>query len=250
MFSFSHAPSNQSLLGLCLLGLLQPVRTSSILLSGGTVIPFDQSTKGLQVLRNYYVLVVDDRIQSIFADPSNITVPDGTENVDITGMILSPGFIDTHAHGWQTAFRTIASNTSLPEYFYRYGEFASPGLYTPEDVYIEQLAGLLEKLNAGTTTVLDHAHGVWSDETSEAGFNGSFDSGSRIFHVKTIHQLTNGYTIDDQISELLRMPEDPRLENSTVSLGLSYDGFCTATPDVVNSVIAAAWYAIFCTIDS
>ena len=117
-------------------------------------------------------------------------------------------------------------------------------------MYIGQLAGLLEKLNAGTTTVLDHAHGVWSDETSEAGFNGSFDSGSRVFHAQVIHELTNGYIIDDQISELLSMSEDPRLKNSPVSLGLSYDGFCTATPDVVNSVIDAAKYATFYTIDS
>jgi hypothetical protein len=119
MFSSSHAPMHQSLLGLCLFGLLQSIRTSSILFSGGTVIAFDQSTEGLQVLRNYSVLVVDDIVQSIFADPSNTTTPDGTENVDITGMIMSPGFIDTHALGWQTAFRTIPSNTSLPEYFYR-----------------------------------------------------------------------------------------------------------------------------------
>jgi hypothetical protein len=99
-------------------------------------------------------------------------------------------------------------------------------------------------LNAGTTSVLDHAHGTWSNETAEAGYDGSFDSGSRVFYAHTIHQLTNGYTIDDQIAQLLYMSQDPRLDNSTVSLGLAYDGFSTATPDVVNSVIAASKYAI------
>jgi hypothetical protein len=76
------------LLGLCLLGLLQSVRTSSILFSGGTVIAFDQSTEGLQVLRNYSVLVVDDRVQSIFADPSNTTILDGTENRGIPLFLI------------------------------------------------------------------------------------------------------------------------------------------------------------------
>ncbi len=30
--------------------------------------------------------------------------------------------------------------------------------YTPEDAYWGQLSGCLEAINAGTTTVLDHAH--------------------------------------------------------------------------------------------
>jgi cytosine/adenosine deaminase-related metal-dependent hydrolase len=240
MFSPTKSGITQSLLISCLFWNFEAAHASSILFSGGTVIAFDQSTEGLQVLRNYSVLVVDDVVLSIFLDSTNTTIPNGTENVDITGMIMSPGFIDAHRHGWQTGFKTIASNTSLPEYFHRYGEFASAGLFTAEDVYIGQLAGLLETQNAGVTTVLDHAHGSWDNETAEAGLNGSFDSGSRVFHAQVIHDLTNGFKIEDQITELLIMSQDPRLKNSSVSLGLAYDGFSTDTPEVVNSVIDAA----------
>jgi len=214
---------------------------SSILLSGGTVIAFDASTQGLQVLRNNSVLIVDDQVNSIFdGSASNITIPAGTEEVDVTGKIISPGFVDTHRHGWQTAFKTIASNTSLTEYFARYGEFASQDLFTADDIYWGQLAGHLENLNAGVTTILDHAHGSWSDATAQAGLNGSIASGARVFHAFTVHQLTNNYTIDDQLTKLKSIAQEGIYKNTAVSLGLAYDAFCCATPDVVNSVIAAA----------
>ena len=193
------------------------------------------------MLRNNSVLIVDDQINAIFdSSSSNVTIPTGTEVVDVAGKIISPGFVDTHRHGWQTAFKTIASNTSLSEYFARYGEFASQDLFTADDIYWGQLAGHLENLNAGVTSILDHAHGSWSDATAQAGLNGSIDSGARVFHAYTVHPLTNNYTIDDQLAKLKSIAQEGLYKNTSVSLGLAYDFFCCATPDEVNSVIAAA----------
>jgi hypothetical protein len=39
--------------------------------------------------------------------------------------------------------------------------------YTPSDVYWGQLAGSLESIYSGTTTVLDHAHMVYTAEHGE-----------------------------------------------------------------------------------
>lgn len=39
--------------------------------------------------------------------------------------------------------------------------------YTPEDILWGQLGGLLEALNVGTTTVVDHAHMNFSEEHSK-----------------------------------------------------------------------------------
>ncbi len=36
--------------------------------------------------------------------------------------------------------------------------------YTPEDMYWGQLSGCLEAIHAGTTTALDHAHGVYTPD--------------------------------------------------------------------------------------
>ncbi len=167
-------------------------------------------------------------------------MPSDTEVVDITDKILTPGFIDTHKHGWQTAFKTIGSNTSLVEYFARYGEFASAGLLTPEDVYIGQLAGLYEALNAGVTTILDHAHHTWSNDTAVAGLNASIDSSARVFWAYAFHNVTN-FTVPEEIPNFRDIATKASFKGTRTSLGIAYDSF-GPNPNVgeVNSLLGLA----------
>lgn len=201
------------------------VASASTLLRGGTIISFNQDTESLEVVRNGSVLVTDDRIVSIFSStPQSSELPQGTEEVDITDKILTTGFIDTHRHGWQTAFKTLGSNTTLAEYFNRYGEFATEGLLTAEDVYVGQLAGLYEALNAGVTTTVDHAHHTWSDETSEAGLRASIDSGARVFWCYTFHSVAN-FTVGEQLANFRTLAANAPFQNTPTSLGIAYDSF-------------------------
>ena len=130
------------------LALLCHAATTSaapVLLSNASaIITFDTETEALSILRHGSVLVDGDRIAGLYEGAAPKSLPNDTEVVDCAGKIISPGFIDTHRHGWQTAFKTIASNTSLAEYFLRYGEYVAGTYFTPEDVYIGQLAGLYE----------------------------------------------------------------------------------------------------------
>jgi cytosine/adenosine deaminase-related metal-dependent hydrolase len=112
------------------------------------------------------------------SSPPNL--PSDIEVIDCTERIITPGFIDTHRHGWQTVYKTLGSNTTLAEYLLRYGQFVSASYFTPEDVYISQLTGIYETLAAGVTTILDHAHHTWTPEHSAAGLNASIDSGARV----------------------------------------------------------------------
>ncbi|KAK4442676.1 5-methylthioadenosine/S-adenosylhomocysteine deaminase [Podospora aff. communis PSN243] len=206
--------------------LLLPLAHASILFTHGTIIAFNRTANALSVLRNASLLVTDDIISHIFPGPvpPDLLSPD-TEVVDITDCILTPGFIDTHRHSWQTAYKTLGSNTTLVEYFFRYDEFASAGLLTPEDVYLGQLAGIYEGLNAGVTTVLDHAHHTWSDETSKAGLRASLNSGARIFWCYAFHPLAE-YPFEAQVSSFRDIATDPSMAgSSTVSLGIAYDTF-------------------------
>jgi cytosine/adenosine deaminase-related metal-dependent hydrolase len=118
--------------------------TSVLLSNASAIITFDAKTEALSVLRQGSVLVDGDRIAGLYEGAAPNSLPNGTDVVDCTGKIISPGFIDTHRHGWQTAFKTIGSNTSLAEYFLRYGEYVAGSYFNPEDVYIGQLAGLYE----------------------------------------------------------------------------------------------------------
>lgn len=234
---YTYAATSTSLL---LLGCIRSVAAASTLLAGGTVIAFDSDADDFQILRNGSVLVTDDRIVAVAAAGETLSLPSDTVTIDVTDKIISPGFVDTHRHGWQTFFKTIASNTTLVEYFGRYGEFASAGLIDADDVYISQLAGIYEALNAGVTTILDHAHHTWSDETSKAGLQASIDSGARVFWAYAFHNVTN-YTVSEQLVNFREIAETVDFSNTSTELGIAYDYFGPdPNIDEVNKIFALA----------
>jgi cytosine/adenosine deaminase-related metal-dependent hydrolase len=147
---------------LALLSHAAAASAASVLLSNASaIITFDAETEGLSVLRHGSVLVEGDRIAGLYEGAAPKSLPNGTEIVDCAGKIISPGFIDTHRHGWQTAFKTIGSNTSLAEYFLRYGEYVAGSYFSPEDVYLGQLAGLYEGMLQSTKRLRALSGGRW-----------------------------------------------------------------------------------------
>ncbi|KAK4450975.1 5-methylthioadenosine/S-adenosylhomocysteine deaminase [Podospora aff. communis PSN243] len=214
---------------------------SSILFQGGTIIAFDNATESLRVIRGGSVLVTDDRITKV--SESAISVSKGTEVVDITGKILAPGQINTHFHGWQTAFKTLGSNTSLVEYFNRYGEYAAADLFSAEDVYLSQLAGVLESVNGGVTTILDHAHHTWSNDTSEAGWKASIDSGARVFWGYTFHNITTrepNFLVDEQLANFRALASNPKYKGHPAEISIAYDGFANGNVAEIRAIMDLA----------
>lgn len=210
--------------------------SSSILLSGGTIIAFNDKTESLEVVRDGALLITGDQITGIYDTPHPSNLPAGTEIVDCTHKIISPGFVDTHRHGWQTAFRTLTANTTMPDYMSRYAAGNASGFYTAEDVYIGQLAGILEALSAGVTTILDHAHHIWSKETSEAGLKGSEDSGARVYW-NCAFSGTSTYSCLDQISDFREFAKSRSASSGLTTLGVAYDGWAFYPPEDTNAVI-------------
>ncbi|KAK5994346.1 5-methylthioadenosine/S-adenosylhomocysteine deaminase 1-like protein [Cladobotryum mycophilum] len=205
---------------------LSAADAASTLLWGGTIVAFNDDTESLQIIRNGSLLVTDDRIASINTDAQPSSLPYRTQLIDVSNQIITPGFIDTHRHGWQTVFKTIGSNTALAEYFARFGEYASAASFTPEDVYISQLAGLYEALNGGVTTLLDHASHTWSNDTAYAGLNASVESGARVFWAYTFHNITSlNYTVEDQIPNFREIAQNRKqlLKESPTEVGVAYD---------------------------
>lgn len=109
------------------------------------------------------------------------------DTIRADGMIVMPGFIDTHHHQFETALRGFLAdgllfNDGLPHgevnYFdFVLGKFA--GAYRPEDVYISELFGSLSQLDAGVTTVLDISQIHHSPAHTDAAIGGLADSGRR-----------------------------------------------------------------------
>ena len=214
--------------------------SSTILFKGGTVIAFNKQTQGLRVIRGGSVLVEGDRITGVY-DSTPSRIPPKAEVVDITGKIITPGFIDTHRHGWQTVFKTMASNTTLIEFFGRYSSYVAPFFWSSSDVYDSQLAGLYEALNAGVTSSLDHATNTWSKDASDAGLQACIDSGARVFWGFTFANISGLVTVEDLYPVFKAMAAKPGLKKSPTTLGVAYDGW-GPNPNVgeINKIMALA----------
>ncbi|WP_239062784.1 amidohydrolase family protein [Streptomyces sp. SID13031] len=142
-----------------------------LLLRGGLVIDTEPT---VTVHRDTDVLIEDGRIAAVGA---GLEVTDA-EVIDATDRIVLPGFVDTHRHLWETALRGTAVDTDLMGYIEQvlsgYG-----GQYRPEDVAAGNLAGALECLDAGITTVQDYSHVQHSREHTDAALDSLVSSGIR-----------------------------------------------------------------------
>ncbi|KGT78572.1 cytosine deaminase [Bradyrhizobium japonicum] len=106
-----------------------------------------------------------------------------TEIVDGNGRIVIPGLINAHMHTWQTALRGYAANWTLLEYFRRMHAGLAT-VFRPDDIYIATLAGALNQINCGTTTLVDWCHNNPTPDHTDAAVRGLIESGIRaaFFH--------------------------------------------------------------------
>ena len=100
------------------------------------------------------------------------------EVIDAAGFLVMPGFVDTHRHTWESAIRGCAPNATLDDYFVEVLDSFAP-LYRPEDVYASNLAGSLECLNAGITTLVDWSHINNTPEHPDAAIRALQETGIR-----------------------------------------------------------------------
>ncbi|AYY13191.1 amidohydrolase [Actinobacteria bacterium YIM 96077] len=144
--------------------------THRTLIRGGHILTMDPH---LGDLPHGDVLVEDDTIvavdQHIDAD---------AEVIDATGHIVLPGFVDTHRHTWESAIRGCAPNSTLDDYFVDVLDTFAPA-YRPDDVYASNLAGALECLNAGITTLVDWSHINNTPEHPDAAITALQETGIR-----------------------------------------------------------------------
>jgi cytosine/adenosine deaminase-related metal-dependent hydrolase len=141
-----------------------------ILLKGGTIVSVDPQ---IGDLATGDVLIEDDTIAGI--EP---TIEADAEVVDCTGRIVIPGFVDTHRHTWEAAIRNCAPDATLDDYFVEVLDTFAP-VYRAEDVYASNVAGSLECLNAGITTLVDWSHINNTPEHPDAAIQGLQETGIR-----------------------------------------------------------------------
>ena len=141
-----------------------------VLLKGGTVLSVDPDVGDLQ---SGDVLIEDDRIAGVEA-----SIDADAEVVNCADKIVIPGFVDSHRHTWEAAIRNCAPNATLDDYFVDILDTFAP-LYRAEDVYASNVAGSLECLNAGITTLVDWSHINNTPEHPDAAIRGLQETGIR-----------------------------------------------------------------------
>ena len=150
--------------------LQQPAGSNRLLLRGGCVLSLDPAVGEFE---RADVLIEGTRIAQV---RPNITATATT--IDAAGMIVMPGFIDTHRHMWEGPLRNILPNGLLSDYT-RDITGTARAVYRPEDVRIGNLVSALGAINAGVTTILDWSHIGNSPQHTDAAIEGLRESGIR-----------------------------------------------------------------------
>jgi cytosine/adenosine deaminase-related metal-dependent hydrolase len=167
------------------------------LLKGGVVLTMDPTIGDFEKAD---VLIEGSKIVAV---QPNIDA--AAQVVDCRGMIVMPGFIDTHHHQYQTIQRAVIPDGLL-------GSFAPPGIdwpqetyasvaiaiwtngqipgvwdlgrspYDPEDCYISELVASWAGINGGVTTGIDTSQSSHTPEHTDAMIQGLIDSGRRTLY--------------------------------------------------------------------
>ena len=148
--------------------------TGRKLIKGGIVISLDPAVGDFA---NGDVLIDGDRIAAVGPGLS----VDGAEVVDASGMIVMPGFVDSHRHIWEGILRNIGTDVPL-EGRVSYISFVLRTLapaFRPEDAYAGNLVSAVGAIDAGITTLLDWSHIQASPAHTDAVIQALKDSGLR-----------------------------------------------------------------------
>ncbi|HEV2344195.1 MAG TPA: amidohydrolase family protein [Actinocrinis sp.] len=149
--------------------------SNRLLIRGGHILSMDPAVGDFP---RGDLLVEDGRIAAVGSVLSGNGATPDAEVIDATGFIVIPGFVDTHRHTWETAIRGVAPDATLDDYFVEILDTFAPH-YRAEDVYNSNLAGALECLNAGITTLVDWSHINNTPQHPDAAVQALRDAGIR-----------------------------------------------------------------------
>lgn len=213
------------------------------LLQAGTVLLHEGDEK--VVARRTDILIRNNLIVAVGED---ISPPeDVTEVIDCSDTIISPGFVDTHRHLWQTQLKGRYGDDLLSEYAAR--GYLAGYFFSAKDIQLGELSGILESIDAGTTTIVDQMHAVYSPAHIEAPLEAMIASGIRGILCPTptrrVKQWSPSVAFEEEqvpawfMQTLEKIATQRPLSDGRVSLGLGFDSF-EITQDEVESIFSQA----------
>ncbi|MEE8437280.1 MAG: 8-oxoguanine deaminase [Candidatus Neomarinimicrobiota bacterium] len=102
-----------------------------------------------------HILVEDDKIVSL--GPKDLDAA-ADETINAAGMLVLPGFINTHHHLYQTLTKNISGMQDQPLFKWLKNHYEVWRELRTEAVFISAKTGLLELMKSGTTCSSDHLY--------------------------------------------------------------------------------------------
>jgi 5-methylthioadenosine/S-adenosylhomocysteine deaminase len=201
-------------------GHRRPPRGRRVLIKGGVVLTMDPTIGDFEQAD---VLIDGSKIVNVRPN-----IKAAAQVVDARGMIVMPGFVDTHHHQYETIQRAnnadgnlqwAGANPVWPQEGYgtvvqgiwTMGQLQvgndiiwdlgrSP--YDPEDNYISELVASVSQINQGVTTGIDTSQSSHSPAHTDAMIEGLMDSGRRSLFVYSAGRSdTPGYEFPGSIGD-------------------------------------------------
>jgi 5-methylthioadenosine/S-adenosylhomocysteine deaminase len=190
------------------------------------------------LIRNAYVLTMDAavgdvaggdvhvRAGAIAAVGRNLSAP-GAQVIDGAGMLVLPGFVETHWHIWTTLLRSLAGDRQEHGYFPTSRTIGT--FYTADDMYAAGRLAAAEAIHSGITFLHDWCHNVRSPEFAMAALRALAESGIRArFSYGSPTGASNDASIDLADLRRLRDRWSDYSNGELLTLGLAWRGAASA----------------------
>ena len=190
------------------------------------------------LIRNGYVLTMDAGVGdiangdvhlrggAIAAVGRGLSAP-GAQIIDGTGMLVLPGFVETHWHIWTALLRSLAGDRQEHGYFPTSRTIGT--FYSAEDMYAAGRLAAAEAIHSGITFVHDWCHNVRGPDYAEAALRALEETGIRArFSYGSPTAASNDASID--LRDLTRLSErwGEHANGGLLTLGLAWRGAASA----------------------
>ena len=125
-----------------------------ILIKNATVIATMNDKK--DELKGYNIIIENNRIKSL--SKNKITYPRNCKVIDASGMVVLPGFVNTHHHLYQTLTRNVPKMQNVELFPWLTNHYELWREVDNYAVYVSAKIGLLELMLSGCTTSTDHMY--------------------------------------------------------------------------------------------
>ena len=156
---------------------------------------------GMDVIADGYIRIKDGKIEAIGPMEECHVVNFPGEIKDVRGMLVMPGFVNTHTHVPMTMLRGYADDLPLHTWLTEHIFPAEARLVTPENVRIATRLAFVEMIKSGTTCFNDmyFFEDVIADEARKAGIRGVMNESVIDFPTSSFKSVDEGLAISEKL---------------------------------------------------